>query len=180
MRFEIWTVLPFAEAILIWDILFGNFVYCCRTPVRERISLRSPFPFLDTFGVSISAMPLLHRLTLPPLLFLQIKHQVNDTIQFYNNNNNNNNYYYYYCCCYYYCVVLYTGGELAHHCMVPSGQTVSESIPLEQPKDSKKWRYSQCSRYVNLSVSNETTPCDRGWYYDHSEFHSTIISDVSR
>jgi len=69
------------------------------------------------------------------------------------------------------------GGEPTHRCEVPSGQTLNETIPLEL-KDNK-WRYSQCSRYVNLSVSNDTTPCDEGWYYDRSEFQSTIVSDVS-
>ena len=69
------------------------------------------------------------------------------------------------------------GGEPDHHCMVPTGQTREETIPLELKE--KKWRFSQCSRYVNLSVSNETTSCDQGWYYDKSEFRSTIVSDVS-
>jgi len=40
------------------------------------------------------------------------------------------------------------------------------------------WRYSQCRRYVNSSVNNNTTSCDDGWYYDKTEFHSTIVSDV--
>ena len=61
--------------------------------------------------------------------------------------------------------------------MVPSGETVQSSIPLEM-KD-KKWRYSQCERYVNSSASNDTMPCDAGWQYDKSEFHSSIVSDVS-
>jgi len=74
-------------------------------------------------------------------------------------------------------VVVFSGGEPDHHCVVPSGQTLNATIPLEL-KD-KKWRYSQCSRYVNLSVSNETTSCDDGWYYDDSVFKSTILSDVS-
>jgi len=60
--------------------------------------------------------------------------------------------------------------------MVPSGQEKNETIPLEL-KD-KKWRYSKCNRYVNLSLSDKTTPCDEGWYYDDSEFESTIITDV--
>ena len=72
---------------------------------------------------------------------------------------------------------LSAGGEPTHHCVVPSGQSLNETIPLEL-KDNK-WRYSQCSRYVNLSVGNDTTPCDEGWYYDRSEFKSTIVSDVS-
>jgi len=73
-------------------------------------------------------------------------------------------------------VSVFPGGEPEHHCVVPSGQTLNATIPLEL-KD-KKWRYSRCSRYVNSSVSNETTSCDQGWYYDNSEFHSTIVSDV--
>jgi len=73
---------------------------------------------------------------------------------------------------------LLPGGEPDHHCVVPSGQTVETTIPREW-KD-KKWRYSQCERYaVNSSVSNRTVPCDAGWTYDQSEFHSTIVSDVS-
>jgi len=71
---------------------------------------------------------------------------------------------------------LLSGGEPEHHCMVPSGQKLNATIPREW-KD-KKWRYSQCSRYVNSTVSNETTSCDDGWYYDRSEFTSTIVSDV--
>jgi len=72
---------------------------------------------------------------------------------------------------------LFSGGEPSHHCVVPSGQTLNETIPLEL-KDNK-WRYSQCERYVNLTVSNKTTSCDDGWYYDDSEFRTTIVSDVS-
>jgi len=74
-------------------------------------------------------------------------------------------------------LLLFSGGEPEHHCVVPSGQTLNATIPLEL-RD-KKWRYSQCRRYVNLSVGNETTPCDDGWYYDDTEFHSSIVSDVS-
>jgi len=76
--------------------------------------------------------------------------------------------------CYLFCD---EGGEPSHHCVVPSGLTREETIPMEL-KDNT-WRYSQCRRYVNSSVNNDTTSCDGGWYYDKTEFHSTIVSDVS-
>jgi len=60
---------------------------------------------------------------------------------------------------------------------VPSGQTVEETIPMELKNN--KWRYSQCERYVNSSVGNDTVDCDDGWQYDNSEFHTSIVSDVS-
>lgn len=72
---------------------------------------------------------------------------------------------------------LVSGGEPKHRCMVPNDQNLQEAIPLEL-KD-KKWRYSQCERFVNSSISNDTISCDAGWWYDKSEFLSTIVSDVS-
>lgn len=77
--------------------------------------------------------------------------------------------------CWHMMASVFIGGEPDHHCMVPSGQTLNATIPMEY-KD-KKWRYVQCKRYVNSTVGNETTSCDSGWDYDKSEFTSTIVSD---
>ena len=85
------------------------------------------------------------------------------------------------------CVVgVVAGGEPVHHCLVPAGETVESMIPREHhglksssSVDKRSWRYSQCERYVNSTISNATMPCDAGWNYDQSEFHSSIVSDVS-
>jgi len=69
------------------------------------------------------------------------------------------------------------GGEPEHRCQLPAGQNLNETIPMVLR--GKTWRYSQCAKYVNYSISNETTSCDSGWHYDRTEFRTSIVSDVS-
>jgi len=61
--------------------------------------------------------------------------------------------------------------------MLPDNVTVNESIPFETFNG--KERPVQCEMYVEPGVSNETKPCDNGWFYDPaSGYDSTIVSEV--
>ena len=65
----------------------------------------------------------------------------------------------------------------AHRCNIPEGALVNESVPMEM-----QYGYpapSQCSMYVNFSISNDTMPCNDGWWYDPaSGYDETIVSSV--
>lgn len=70
-----------------------------------------------------------------------------------------------------------TGGEPAHHCKVPEGQSINVTIPIEVVHG--EVRLSRCEKYVNFSVSNRTMECDQGWHYD-DEYDSTIVTEVKQ
>ena len=69
------------------------------------------------------------------------------------------------------------GGEPAHHCKVPTGQSVNTTIPVTVDKRGRE-TFKQCEKYVNFSHSNETEPCgEAGWYYE-PEYESTLVTEV--
>ncbi|XP_022106113.1 organic cation transporter protein-like [Acanthaster planci] len=80
--------------------------------------------------------------------------------------------------------------ETAVECL---NQQKELTIPFTVDKEGQVV-YSKCERYVEAwdgelegngtngtlqrdEASNETIPCDRGWEYDRSQYHSTIIQD---
>ena len=71
---------------------------------------------------------------------------------------------------------MFTGGEPQHHCKLSDSESLNDSIPLLAK--GKKFRYSQCTRYINSSLGNSTMPCSSGWEYDSSEFESTIVTEA--
>ena len=63
-------------------------------------------------------------------------------------------------------------------CKPPPDITLNDSIPVVY--DNGRWRWSQCSQYVNKSQSNVTQTCQHGYQYDpYSGYESTIVTDVS-
>ena len=64
-----------------------------------------------------------------------------------------------------------------YHCAVPEDTSINQSIPLVNVNG--KWQYAECEMYANLSISNETVPCQHGYWYDPaSGYTATLVSDV--
>ncbi|XP_070554190.1 organic cation transporter protein-like [Ptychodera flava] len=61
-----------------------------------------------------------------------------------------------------------------HHCVVPEGSYINETIPVTDWDDNGEPIYDDCYMYVNSSVDNTTTGCTEGWYYESSE---TIVTE---
>ena len=66
------------------------------------------------------------------------------------------------------------GWTQPHHCRVPEGQLLNESIPTHTVDGQQQ--YQECSMYVNGTSSNETTDCQHGWAY--SSEYTSIVSEV--
>ncbi|XP_077988709.1 organic cation transporter protein-like [Glandiceps talaboti] len=67
--------------------------------------------------------------------------------------------------------ITFLGGTPSHHCNIPDGALLNESIPLEDGE------YSSCNVYENYTLlSNNTVPCIDGWVYDPPD-EITIVTE---
>ena len=74
--------------------------------------------------------------------------------------------------------ISFLGAVPDHHCKVPEGRWLNESIPLEGDRDGAM-EYSSCRQYVNFTnVGNDTSTCTDGWSYDDTYYGSTIVNEV--
>ena len=67
------------------------------------------------------------------------------------------------------------GWTQPHHCRVPEGQLLNESIPTHTVDGQQQ--YQECLMYVNGTNSNKTTACQHGWSYNLE--YTTVVSEVS-
>lgn len=56
-----------------------------------------------------------------------------------------------------------------HHCRVSQGVSINDSIPRDS-----NGKLSQCLKYVNLSLSNQTMACNDGWTYDPHDSYTIV------
>ena len=67
----------------------------------------------------------------------------------------------------------YSGRTPKHHCTVPHGFLINESIPIDQETGA----LHKCIMYTGNST-NVTTSCDHGWTYDNVDGDYTIVNEV--
>ena len=71
------------------------------------------------------------------------------------------------------------GSSPDHHCKIPEGHSVNESIPMEYQEETEVWKRSMCMENKNFTMAtNMTQKCSNGHWYD-PEPGNTIVSDVS-
>ena len=69
---------------------------------------------------------------------------------------------------------VYSGRTPEHHCTVPYGGSVNESIPIDQDTG----ELHKCKMYAENST-NVTTSCQYGWTYNNVDGDYTIVNEVA-
>ena len=69
--------------------------------------------------------------------------------------------------------LFYLGRTPKHHCVVPQGIPINESIPV----DGETGALHKCKMYTENST-NVTTSCDYGWIYNNVDGDYTIVNEV--
>ena len=60
-----------------------------------------------------------------------------------------------------------------HHCKLPDGALLNESIPLNEETDAPE----TCSMYAG-NETNITMSCDHGWTFNNPDGDFTIVNEV--
>ncbi|XP_022108730.1 organic cation transporter protein-like isoform X2 [Acanthaster planci] len=71
--------------------------------------------------------------------------------------------------------ISFLGAVPGHHCKVPAGEQLEETVPKVTGDNGEE--YSKCFKYVNITVDNETMPCDEGWNYDQTYYGNTVATE---
>ena len=70
-------------------------------------------------------------------------------------------------------ISIYSGRTPEHHCTVPYGRPVNESIPVDEDTGD----LHKCKMYSENST-NVTISCEHGWTYNNVDGDYTIVNEV--
>ena len=74
---------------------------------------------------------------------------------------------------------MFVGAQPGHHCAIPEGVSINDSIPYTKDEADDKYKLDKCKVFQNFSkVKNVTEECPDGWVYDTEVTGKTIVSEV--
>lgn len=74
--------------------------------------------------------------------------------------------------------ISFLGAVPEHHCKIPEGGSLEDSIPHMVDPDTGQLEYDSCTVYVQDGTeSNRTKECDQ-WEYSKEPYGDTIVNEV--